>query len=74
MVRSADIHVHLKMLYIYVCDLLVNEKYRGNDLGKKLIQCLREEYPEYPIYIMSGNDEYYKKIDCKKEGSIYLFN
>ncbi len=61
-------------LFIYVCDLLVNEKYRGNGLGLKLMRCLQEDYPELPVYIMSGNDEYYKKIDCKKEGSIYLLN
>ena len=59
-------------LFIYVCDLLVNEKYRGNGLGEKLMNCLKQEYPDYPVYIMSGNDEYYKKIQCRKEGSIYL--
>lgn len=59
-------------LFIYVCDLLVNEEYRGNGLGKKLMKCLQEDYPDYSIYIMSGNDEYYKKNNCKKEGSIYL--
>lgn len=59
-------------LFIYVCDLLVSKSFRGNGLGKKLMDCLTEEYPELPVYIMSGNDEYYKKINCKKEGSIYL--
>lgn len=59
-------------LFIYVCDLLVNSKYRGNGLGLKLMKCLQEGYPELPVYIMSGNDEYYKKVDCQKEGSIYL--
>jgi ribosomal protein S18 acetylase RimI-like enzyme len=59
-------------LFIYVCDLLVNKKYRGYGLGEMLMRCLQKEYPEYPIYIMSGNDEYYSKIDCIKEGSIYL--
>lgn len=60
-------------LFIYVCDLLVNNKFRGNGLGKKLMQCLQDDYPEHQIYVMSGNDEYYQKINCKKEGSIYLF-
>lgn len=59
-------------LYIYVCDLLVNEKYRGNHLGEKLMRCIEEDYPGLEIYIMSGNDEYYRKIKCSREGSIYL--
>ena len=58
-------------LFIYVCDLLVNREYRGNGLGEKLMKCLEEEYPDLPIYIMSGNDEYYEKLLYKKEGSIY---
>lgn len=59
-------------LFIYVCDLLVNVKYRGNGLGIQLMTCLQEDYPDLPVYIMSGNDEYYQKMNCKKEGSIYL--
>ena len=53
-------------LFIYVYDLLVNEKYRGNELGKKLMYCVQEKYPNYPVYVMSGNDQYYKKIEAKK--------
>lgn len=59
-------------LFIYVCDLLVNEQHRGHGLGLRLMKCLQEDYPELPVYIMSGNDEYYNKINCNKEGSIYL--
>lgn len=60
-------------LFVYVCDLLVNEKFRGNGLGRKLMECVQKEYSECPVYIMSGNDGYYQSIKCKKEGSIYLF-
>lgn len=59
-------------LFIYVCDLLVNEKYRGFGLGKKLMECVQNEYPDFPVYVMSGNDEYYQKTGAKREGSIYL--
>ena len=59
-------------LFIYVCDLLVNSNHRGNGLGKKLMICLKCEFPNIPVYVMSGNDDYYQKIKCKKEGSIYL--
>lgn len=58
-------------LFIYVCDLLVNKEFRGNGLGEKLMRCLQQDYPDLPVYIMSGNDEYYKTISCVKEGSIY---
>lgn len=59
-------------LYIYVCDLLVDKKYRGHGLGQKLMQCLTDDYPGLPVYIMSGSDAYYEKLGCKREGSIYL--
>lgn len=59
-------------LFIYICDLLVNEKFRGYGLGNRLMQCLKTEYPSYPIYVVSGNDEYYQTIGAKKEGSVYL--
>lgn len=60
-------------LFIYVCDLLVTSTCRGNELGKKLLKCIEKDYPGLPIYVMSGNDEYYQKLGCTKEGSIYLF-
>lgn len=59
-------------LFIYVCDLLVNKEYRGYGIGKKLMQCVIDEYPDYPVYVMSGNDEYYQKLGAKREGSIFL--
>ena len=59
-------------LYIYVCDLLVNEKYRGNGIGEKLLRRTAEDYPDLPVYIMSGSDGYYEKLGCSREGSIYL--
>ena len=60
-------------LFVYVCDLLVSGKYRGNGLGRKLLECVQIEYPDHVVYVMSGNDEYYEKIRCQKEGSIFLF-
>lgn len=60
-------------LFVYVCDLLVSGMYRGNGLGRKLLECVQKEYTDHVIYVMSGNDEYYEKIRCEKEGSIFLF-
>ena len=59
-------------LFLYVCDLLVGARYRGHGLGHALMQRMKDDYPEFPVYIMSGSDGYYEKIGCKKEGSIYL--
>ncbi len=60
-------------LCVYVCDLLVGSKFRGNGLGERLIRPLKEMFTDADIYIMSGNDEYYSKLGCKMEGSIYLY-
>ncbi len=59
-------------LYIYICDLLVTPACRGKQLGKKLMERVAAEYPDFPIYIMSGNDEYYSKLGYSKAGSVYL--
>lgn len=60
-------------LFLYVCDLLVGKAYRGHGFGRRLMQRLKDDYPGQPIYIMSGSDEYYEKLGCKREGSIYSF-
>ena len=59
-------------LYVYVFDLLVAPAYRGNQLGKKLLECLAGDYPGLPVYILSGNDKYYLKQGYSRQGSIFL--
>ena len=59
-------------LCIYVCDLLVNQEYRGREIGRKLMECVKDAFPETEVYIMSGNDAYYSTLGYQKEGSIYL--
>lgn len=58
-------------LYIWVIDLLVDEKYRGNYIGKKLMECLLTDFPNQDIFVMSDVDKYYNKLGYKKEGSIF---
>ena len=58
--------------YIYVFDLLVASEYRGNQLGKKLLERIAEDYPGLPVYILSGNDEYYFKQGYSQKGTIFL--
>lgn len=59
-------------LYVYVFDLLVASAYRGNQLGKKLLECIAEDYPGHSVYILSGNDEYYLKQGYSQQGAIFL--
>ncbi|MDF2613965.1 MAG: hypothetical protein K0S71_1751 [Clostridia bacterium] len=57
--------------YIYVCDLLVMPSYRGRNVGRKLMECIYNDYPNHIVYVMSDVDEYYKKQDYKRMGSIF---
>jgi ribosomal protein S18 acetylase RimI-like enzyme len=57
--------------YIYICDLLVKPAYRGNGIGKELMECIYKDYPNQVVYVMSDVDEYYKKIDYNRIGSIF---
>ena len=57
--------------YIYVCDLLVVPAYRGQKIGRKLMECIYEDYPDHTVYVMSDVDEYYIKQGYKREGSIF---
>ncbi|MCB5278796.1 MAG: GNAT family N-acetyltransferase [Candidatus Cloacimonetes bacterium] len=57
--------------YIYVCDLLVCKKHRGKGLGRMLMECIRDEFPDYGTFVMSDVDDYYHKLGYKKEGSVF---
>lgn len=57
--------------YIYVCDLLVNKDFRGNSIGKQLMECLLKDFPNQEVYVMSDVDLYYKKLGYEIEGSIF---
>lgn len=57
--------------YIYVCDLLVSKSYRGQDIGRKLMESLYLDYPSLTVFVMSDTDEYYKKLGYHQEGHIF---
>jgi ribosomal protein S18 acetylase RimI-like enzyme len=57
--------------YIYVCDLLVKPACRGKEIGRKLMECIYKDYPNQVVYVMSGVDGYYEKVDYKRIGSIF---
>jgi len=57
--------------YIYVCDLLVMPAYRGKEIGRKLTECICNDYPNQVVYVMSDVDGYYEKVEYKRIGSIF---
>jgi ribosomal protein S18 acetylase RimI-like enzyme len=57
---------------IYIYDLLVHEKARGNHLGKQLMERVKQDYPNDVVYVMSDVDEYYQKLGYAVEGSIFV--
>jgi GNAT superfamily N-acetyltransferase len=58
-------------LYVWVIDLLVDKKYRGNTIGKQLMECIINDFPNQDVFVMSDIDEYYVKLGYKKVGSIF---
>jgi len=57
--------------YIWVIDLLVGRAYRGHSIGRKLLECIRSEFPNHDAFVMSDVDGYYEKLGYAKEGSIF---
>ena len=58
-------------LSIIVVDLLVTPKYRGNNIGRELMECIYGQYTDKVVYVMSDVDEYYSKQEYDKVGSIF---
>jgi GNAT superfamily N-acetyltransferase len=56
---------------IWVIDLLVHKNYRGNSIGKKLLDCIKTDFPGQDIFILSDVDEYYQKLGYSIEGTIF---
>ncbi len=57
--------------YIYICDLLVTKRFRGQNIGRKLMECVCADYPSQIVFVMSDIDEYYIKQGYQREGSIF---
>jgi GNAT superfamily N-acetyltransferase len=56
---------------VYVYDLLVRKSFRGNQLGKMLMEQVYIDFPDQPVYVMSDVDSYYEKLGYRREGSIF---
>lgn len=58
-------------LFVWVIDLLVDKRFRGHAIGKKLMECLLVDYPDIEVFVMSDVDAYYEKLGYEREGSIF---
>lgn len=55
-----------------MCDLLVDKRYRGRELGRTLMEVIYEEYSYHTVFVLSDVDEYYEKLGYEKEGTIFI--
>jgi len=56
---------------VYVYDLLVRKSYRGKQIGKFLIERVRQDFQGQTVYVMSDVDPYYEKLGYCRVGSIF---
>lgn len=56
---------------VYVYDLLVKKAYRGNSIGRMLMEKICTDFSKDTVYVMSDVDEYYRKLGYRREGSIF---
>jgi len=57
---------------VYVYDLLVDQNHRGKEYGRLLMERIREDFSDNPVYVMSDIDPYYEKLGYEKAGSIFI--
>lgn len=56
---------------VFVHDLLVSPAYRRHGIGRMLMECIHNDYPDREVYVMSDVDGYYSKLGYEKAGSIF---
>lgn len=56
---------------IYVSELYVAPRHRNNSYGKELLGALKQAHPNQDVYVLSDEDLYYKKLGCKRVGSVF---
>ena len=61
-------------IYVYVCELLVRPEFRGRTIGRMLMECIYKDRPDQVAYFMSDVDEYYNKLNYRREGSVFKVN
>jgi ribosomal protein S18 acetylase RimI-like enzyme len=56
---------------VYVSELYVAPQYRNNGYGKELLSKIKQTHREQVVYVLSDEDLYYMKLDCKRVGSVF---
>ncbi|WP_265456971.1 GNAT family N-acetyltransferase [Enterococcus sp. HY326] len=56
---------------VYVLDLLVDQRFRGRQIGRQLIEQVQQLHPNDPLYITSDADGYYQKQGYQVVGTIF---
>ena len=56
---------------IYVSELYIAPRYRGNGYGRKLLSRIKQEHTDQNVYVLSDEDLYYEKLGCKRVGSVF---
>ena len=57
---------------VYIYDLLVDQKYRGKNYGRLLMERVCHDYPNDIVYVMGDVYPYYEKLGYEEEGKIYI--
>lgn len=57
--------------YVYVCDLLVTGRSRDRDVGRSMLERVRQDHPAQLVYVMSDADGCYEKLGYHREGSVF---
>jgi ribosomal protein S18 acetylase RimI-like enzyme len=56
---------------IYVSELYVSPRCRGNGYGAELLDRVKREHPNQDVYAFSDEDLYYERLGYKRVGSVY---
>ena len=56
---------------VYISELYVVPRWRNKKIARNLLAKIKADFPDLPVYVLSDEDAYYEKLDCKKVGSIF---
>ena len=56
---------------VYISELYVIPKWRNHKLGQSLLEHVKSNFPNLPVYVLSDEDAYYVKKGYTKIGSVF---
>jgi ribosomal protein S18 acetylase RimI-like enzyme len=56
---------------VYIHDLLVRKRCRGNQYGRLLMEQVRRDFPNQAAYVLSDVDPYYEKLGYQNIGTVF---